>query len=100
MNKTAPGMTVPHVQLLWLGILPKRECDAPAALAMVAYWPRRNHAADVAHRKRRRALLNDLKCSLAVVLRAALLRFEPNTSFNPTTQKLRFWVPSLRSAAG
>jgi hypothetical protein len=54
-------MTVPQVQRLLLGILPTRECDAQAALAMVAYWPRRNHAADVSHRKRRRARLNDLK---------------------------------------
>jgi hypothetical protein len=35
-----------------------------------------------------------------LTLRAALLRFRPNTSFNPTAQKLRFLVPSLRSAAG
>src|ERR687895_767589 len=36
----------------------------------------------------------------SLTLRAALLRFRPNTSFNPTAQKLCFWVPSLRSAAG
>jgi hypothetical protein len=54
-------MTVPQVQLLLLGILPKREFDAQAALAMVAYWQRRNHAAYVSHRKRRIALLNYLK---------------------------------------
>jgi hypothetical protein len=61
IKKTAPGMTVPQVQLLLLGILPKREFDAQAALAMVAYWQRRNHAAYVSHRKRRIALLNYLK---------------------------------------
>ena len=61
MKKTAPGMTVPPVQLLLRGILPKREFDAQAALAMVAYWQRRNHAASVSHRKRRIAPLNYLK---------------------------------------
>jgi hypothetical protein len=48
------------VQVLLLGVLPKREFDAPMALALVGYWQRRNQAAYVSHRKRRIAQLSRL----------------------------------------
>jgi len=49
------------VQVLLLAILPKRAFDAQAALALVAYWQQRNHAASVSHRKRRLALCSQLE---------------------------------------
>ena len=49
------------MQVLWLAILPKRTFDTQAALALVAYWQRRNHAAYVSHRKRRIALCSQLE---------------------------------------
>ena len=46
-------MTVPQVQILLLGVLPKRDFEAQAVLELVAYWQQRNYAAYVSHRKRR-----------------------------------------------
>jgi hypothetical protein len=54
-------LTVPQVQVLLVGVLPKRAFDAQAVLELVAYWQQRNYAADVSHRKRRLALLNQLE---------------------------------------
>jgi hypothetical protein len=61
VKKKAPELTIPQVQVLLLAILPKRTFDTQAALALVAYWQRRNHAAYVSHRKRRIALCSQLE---------------------------------------
>jgi len=53
-----PGLTLPQVQVLLLGVLPKREFDAQMALDLIDYWQRRNRAAYVSHRKRRIAQLS------------------------------------------
>ena len=49
---------MPQVQVLLLGVLPKRDFDARIALDLVSYWQQRNHAAYVSHRKRRIAQLS------------------------------------------
>jgi hypothetical protein len=54
-------LTVPQVQVLLLSVRPKRDFGASAGLELVTYWQQRNHAAYVSHRKRRRALLNQLE---------------------------------------
>ena len=61
VEKKAPGLTVPQVQLLVLGVIPKRTFDAEWVLEVLAYWQQRNHAAYRAHRKRRLARLNQLQ---------------------------------------
>ena len=58
LKKKAPGLTLPQVQLLLIGILPTRTFDAQWVLEVIAYWQQRNHAAYVSHRKRRSALLS------------------------------------------
>jgi hypothetical protein len=45
-------------------------------------------------------LMSPIRQIKSLTLRAALWRFGPNTSFNPTAKKRSFLVPSLRSAAG
>lgn len=56
---------MPQVQVLLLGVLPKRTFDAQAVLELVAYWQQRNYAAYVSHRKRRIAQLRQrVKVSL------------------------------------
>jgi len=54
-------LTVPQVQVLLCHVLPARTFDARAVLDIVAYWQRRNHAAYLSHRKRRKALLMQLE---------------------------------------
>jgi SRSO17 transposase len=43
--KKAPGLTLPQVQVLLLGLLRKRDFDAQMTLDLVGYWQRRNQAA-------------------------------------------------------
>ena len=61
VEKKAPGLTVPQVQLLVLGVIPKRTFDAEWVLEVLTYWQQRNYAAYRAHRKRRLARLNQLQ---------------------------------------
>lgn len=60
VKKNAPALTIPQVQVLLCSVLPRPTFDVPCVLALVAYWQQRNHAAYVAHRKRRLALLKQL----------------------------------------
>jgi hypothetical protein len=60
-QKKAPGLTVPQIQLLLCGVLPRRAFDAMWVLEVVRHWQQRNYAAYCAHRKRRIAHLNQLK---------------------------------------
>ena len=60
-NKKAPALTVPQAQLLVCGVIPRRAFDAAWVLEVLAHWQHRNYVAYRAHRKRRIALLNQLK---------------------------------------
>jgi hypothetical protein len=61
LEKKAPGLTIPQVQLLVLGVIPRRHFDAAWVLEVLAYWQQRNYAAYLSHRKRRLARLNQLQ---------------------------------------
>ncbi len=60
-QKNASSLTLPQVQLLLCGVLPRRTFDAAWALEVVIHWQQRNYEAYLAHRKRRLARLNQRK---------------------------------------
>ena len=49
-------MTLPQVVMVVAAVLPLREFDTQLALDILTYHQQRNHAAYLAHRKRRIAL--------------------------------------------
>jgi len=55
-KKKAPAVTLPQVVLVLATVLPRREFDTQLALDMLTSHQQRNHAASLAHRKRRIAL--------------------------------------------
>jgi hypothetical protein len=57
MGAEAPALTVSQARRLLQVVLPKRDFDAPAALAEIERIQRQNHAAYRSHRKRHRRKL-------------------------------------------
>lgn len=54
-TEKSPLLTVPQVQLLLVAVLPVKEYDAEWVLEVMGYRQRRNYAAYLSHRKRRRS---------------------------------------------